>query len=137
MQEKERLTQVRRKEERRQQAAGDTQYKAQAWTEISHDVIEDLIVCIVPTCQVLMGFSQARTSYKYFRFARLPLFIACSSALCLQQCHCGCLMQDDEFGTDSSLENSDEEIAEDDPLYCVVCDRRFRTETAYVWRPSP
>jgi hypothetical protein len=44
-QEKERLLQERRKEERRQQAAGDPQYKAQAWTEISHDVIEDQIVC--------------------------------------------------------------------------------------------
>jgi hypothetical protein len=23
-------------------------------------------------------------------------------------------------------------VAEDDPLYCVVCDRRFRTDVAYV-----
>lgn len=49
------------------------------------------------------------------------------------------MLQDDEFGTDSSLEISDEEWDSDEEvpdLYCVACERRFKSQKAYVEGPA-
>lgn len=44
-QERDRLAAEKRKQAQRERAGAMHTYKAQAWTEVSHDLVEDHIVC--------------------------------------------------------------------------------------------